>query len=263
MFVNHAEKFGLSQLYQLRGRVGRGRVQAYAYFLYHGQKLALDAKKRLRAIVEASELGAGFQIAMKDLEIRGAGEILGASQAGSMKDAGVSHFIRMLQKTVEEIKSGEISGEVEEEENVTVEIPLSAYIPVEFIPDADEKIQVYQELASAESIKELRSIKKDIEEDYGELPVEVENLVKVIQLKLALKEANLAAVRVHKVSHKSYEVVLRMGKNFTPDQLFDLIGKSSKKWVITANAIKLEMPHLPITWYEELLEDVKLLKKKR
>ncbi len=259
LLVNKAEKFGLSQLYQLRGRVGRGRTQAYAYFLYQGQKLEIDARKRLRAIVEASELGAGFQIAMKDLEIRGAGEILGANQSGAMKDTGVSHFVRMLNKTVEEMKSGAIASEVEEEENVTVEIPLSAYIPPHFIPNADEKIQVYQELASSENETHLEDIKKDLKEDYGVLPIEVENLCKVIALKLALKEANMSAVRVHKLSHKAFEITLRMGKKFQPDQLFNLIGKSTKKWVITANAIKLNLDKLPVTWYQELLADSKLL----
>jgi len=259
LFVNRAEKFGLSQLYQLRGRVGRGRTQAYAYFLYQGQKLEVDARKRLRAIVEASELGAGFQIAMKDLEIRGAGEILGANQAGAMKDAGVSHFVRMLHKTMDEIKSGEIGTEVEEEENVSVEIPLSAYIPPSFIPSADEKIQVYQELASSESAEDLEEVKKDLRDDYGELPTEVENLCKVIRLKLALKAAHMSGVRVHKASHKSHEIILRMGKGFTPDQIFGLLKNTKAKWVITAEALKLELPILPVTWYQDLLATVEWL----
>lgn len=256
LFVNRAEKFGLSQLYQLRGRVGRGRTQAYAYFLYHGQKLEVDARKRLRAIVEASELGAGFQIAMKDLEIRGAGEILGANQAGAMKDAGVSHFVRMLHKTMDEIKSGEISTEVEEEENVTVEIPMNAYIPPSFIPNADEKIQVYQELASSESAEHLEDIRKDLRDDYGDLPIEVENLCKVIRLKLALKAANLSGVRVHKTSHKAHEIVLRMGQNFSPEQVFGLLKNTQAKWTITASSLKLELPILPVTWYNDLVATV-------
>ncbi len=261
LLVNRAEKFGLSQLYQLRGRVGRSRTQAYAFFLYHGQKLELEAKKRLRAIVEASELGSGFQIAMRDLEIRGAGEILGASQSGAMKNVGVSHFMRMLNKTVEEMKSGEISSEIEEEETITVEIPLSAYIPPSFIPNANEKIQVYKELASAENPKHLEEIRHDLLEDYGHLPVEVENLCKVIKLKMLLREANISGVRIHKTSHKSHEIVLRMGINFKPDQVFGLIKNSTKKWTITATAIKLAVEKLPVSWYEDLLKEVVLLKK--
>ncbi len=202
LIVNRAEKFGLSQLYQLRGRVGRSRTQSYAYFLYSGQKLELDSKKRLRAIVEASELGAGFQIAMRDLEIRGAGELLGASQSGTMKTVGVSHFMRVLNKTVEQMKSGEVSTEIEEEENVTVEIPLSSYIPPNFIPTADEKIQVYKELAGADSEEALDDLRADLKEDYGTLPVEVENLIKVIKLKMALKNANLVAIKMNRFAQE-------------------------------------------------------------
>ncbi len=259
LFVNRAEKFGLSQLYQLRGRVGRGRTQAYAFFLYQGQKLAVDAKKRLRAIVESSELGAGFQIAMRDLEIRGAGELLGSSQSGAMKDTGVSHFIRMLNQMVEKMKNGEHVVEEEENENVTVEIPLSAYIPPSYIPNANEKIQVYQELASSKTPKSLEDYRKDLELDYGELPIEVENLVRVIRLKMALKKANLSGLRLSKKSHKEYEILIRLGKKFSPDQLFGLIKNSDKKWIITANAIKLKLDKLSVTWYKELLEDVELL----
>ncbi|MDH3324205.1 MAG: transcription-repair coupling factor [Candidatus Peregrinibacteria bacterium] len=263
LIVDRAEKFGLSQLYQLRGRVGRSRTQAYAYFLYSGQKLELEAKKRLRAIVEASELGSGFQIAMRDLEIRGAGEILGASQSGTMKTVGVSHFMRVLNKTVEEMKSGEISAEVEEEENVTVEVPLSAYIPPNFIPNADEKIQVYKELASAGSPEALKDLRKDLVEDYGSLPTEVESLLRVIRLKMSLKDSNLVGVKINRASHKKYEVVLRMGTKFTPDQIFPLIQNSKNKWVITATAIKLSLEKLPVDWFQVILKDIELMKVKK
>lgn len=259
LFVNRAEKFGLSQLYQLRGRVGRSRTQAYAYFLYHGQKLEVEAKKRLRAIVEASELGSGFQIAMRDLEIRGAGEILGANQSGAMKTVGVSHFMRMLAKTMEDMKSGEISTEVEEQENVTVDIPLSAYIPAGFIPNVNEKIQIYQELAAAENIEHLTQIKAEIREDYGKLPQEVENLCKVIALKLLLRDTNIEGVKLSRSSHRNYELVLRMGKKFTPDQIFGLLKNSQKKWNITATAIKLKLENLALSWYDDLVRDIRYL----
>ena len=262
LLVNHAEKFGLSQLYQLRGRVGRRRIQAYSFFLYHGQRLELEAKKRLRAIVEASELGSGFQIAMRDLEIRGAGEILGASQSGAMKTVGVSHFMRMLNKTVEEMKSGEISSEIKEEESITVEVPLSAFIPASFIPNTDEKIQIYKEFASAENIEHLEELKKELREDYGHLPTEVINLYKVIKLKLLLRKTNLAGVKIHKSSYKQYETVLRMGNEFKPEQIFELVKNSQKKWIITANALKLSTETLPVNWYEELIGEIKWLELK-
>lgn len=261
LFVNRAEKFGLSQLYQLRGRVGRSRTQAYAYFLYQGQRLKPDAKKRLRAIVEASELGSGFQIAMRDLEIRGAGEILGANQAGAMKEAGVSHFIRLLNKTVEAMKSGDLATEESHEsENISVEIPLSSYIPPNYIPIADEKIRVYQELAGAKTSQELLETKKDLIEDYGNLPKEVENLCKVICLKMKLRKSNLSGLRLQKISHKAHEVVLRFGKNFSPEQLFHLIQKSKFKWTVGTTSMKLQIDHLLVGWYETLLMEIDLLK---
>ncbi len=256
LIVNRAEKFGLSQLYQLRGRVGRSRTQSYAFFLYHGQKLELSAKKRLRAIVEANELGSGFQIAMRDLEIRGAGEILGASQSGTIKTVGASHFIRMLNKTVEEMKRGEISTEIEEEVNISVELPLSAYIPTEFIPDENERIRTYQELAGSADEKELREFMLELREDFGEIPKEVENLAKIIRIKMILREANLEGVKINKSSHKNYELVLRMGKKFSPEQIFGLLQNSDKKWVITNNAIKLKFETLSLNWYDELVQDV-------
>ncbi len=263
LIVSRAEKFGLSQLYQLRGRVGRGRTQAYAFFLYHGQKLALEAKKRLRAIVEANELGSGFQIAMRDLEIRGAGEVLGVNQAGTIKNVGVSHFMRMLNKTVDQMRRGEISEEIEETENITVEIPLSAYIPVNFIPNTAEKIRVYQELASAETIDHLDEMRRDLRLDFGILPLEVENLCRVIRLKMLLRATNLSGVKINRSSHKSYEMVLRMGRNFTPDQIFGLVQKGKYQWTITGTALKLKLDQLPVNWYDELVSDIILLAVKK
>ena len=199
---------------------------------------------------------------MRDLEIRGAGEILGASQSGAMKTVGVSHFMRMLNKTVEEMKSGEISSEIKEEESITVEVPLSAFIPASFIPNTDEKIQIYKEFASAENIEHLEELKKELREDYGHLPTEVINLYKVIKLKLLLRKTNLAGVKIHKSSYKQYETVLRMGNEFKPEQIFELVKNSQKKWIITANALKLSTETLPVNWYEELIGEIKWLELK-
>lgn len=259
LIVSRAEKFGLSQLYQLRGRVGRGRSQAYAFFLYHGQKLALESRKRLRAIVEANELGSGFQIAMRDLEIRGAGEVLGVSQSGAIKNVGVSHFMQMLTKTVEQMKRGELSAEMEETENITVEIPLSAYIPAGFIPNATEKIKVYQELASADTPEQLKELRRELRVDFGVLPLEVENLCRVIRMKLLLRDTNLVGVKITKSSHKSYEIVLRMGKKFTPDQIFGLVQQGTHQWTIAATALKLKLDTLPVNWYDMLMGEIELL----
>ena len=154
LIVDNAERLGLAQAYQLRGRVGRSKTQAYAYFLYHSQKLDDTAKKRLRAIVEASELGSGFQIAMRDLEIRGAGDILGAKQHGSINAIGVTHFTRMLKQAIENIKSGKnhIDFINKPKEETLIELPITAFIPDTYIEDQIDKIKYYQQLASCDNL---------------------------------------------------------------------------------------------------------------
>jgi transcription-repair coupling factor (superfamily II helicase) len=209
LIVNEAERFGLAQLYQLRGRVGRGKTQAFAYLLYHTQKLKDDAKKRLRAIVEACELGSGFQVAMRDLEIRGAGEILGASQAGTMNTVGVSHYLRMLKNAVEEMKSGG-KAEIEEEIPVEILLPVEALIPNFYIPDSDEKISVYQKLAGSEDDATLSEFEADLRDEYGELPKQVQNLFAVLRLKLVCRKAGVIRVKSESRSRTANDVVLSL-----------------------------------------------------
>ena len=256
LIVNHAEKFGLSQLYQLRGRVGRGRTQAYSYFLYHNQKLDSEAKKRLRAIVEASELGSGFQIAIRDLEIRGAGEILGASQSGTMKSVGVTHFMKMLQSTISKIEAGESVVSSHNEEQITVELPLSSYIPSHYIPSVDEKIQVYQELANSTDEESLDAIIADMTDDYGMRPLEVDNLIRVLKLKMLMKRAHLIGIKVRQISHNKAQIVIRMSKDLRIDKLLEMLKTTDNKWIMTADAMKLEYNVLPIDYYERVYNDI-------
>ncbi|MEK7523843.1 MAG: transcription-repair coupling factor [Patescibacteria group bacterium] len=259
LIVNNAEKFGLAQLYQLRGRVGRSRTQAYAYFLYHSQRLRLDAKKRLRAIVEASELGSGFQIAMKDLEIRGAGDILGVNQHGVINVVGVSHFIRMLNKAVEDLQTGRVTEEVTEEPEVSIELPLTAYIPDDYIVNAKEKINIYQRLAAADSSDYLEEIKDDIIEDYGKLPREVLNLLRVIELKMLAKKAGITLVKAENIHMKvGKHIVLFMGKHVKPENIVYMLQHNSK-WQISGNKMRINIEFLGLNWFDELRECVKLL----
>lgn len=254
LIVNNADQFGLSQLYQLRGRVGRSRKQAYTYLLYAGQRLSVDAKKRLRAIVEASELGSGFQIAMKDLEIRGAGDILGANQHGVIKSVGVSHFVRMLNQTIEDMKAGTYSDEIEvrPEENVTVELPLTSFIPETFIPDYKEKIAIYQKMSSMDSLDELRELKQNLQDEYGNLPDEVRNLFRVLEVKLLAKEANLLAVRIVSYTLQDKYLELHMSKRFTPYQVMNLLQNedNGNKWIISGDKLKIKLKDLGLDWYE-------------
>jgi transcription-repair coupling factor (superfamily II helicase) len=261
LIVNNAEKFGLAQLYQLRGRVGRSKRQAFAYFMYHGQRLKLDAKKRLKAIVEASELGSGFQIAMKDLEIRGAGDILGAKQHGVINVVGVSHFIRMLNKAVEDLKAGRVMRE-EEPEDISVELPISAFIPDQYITNTKEKVAVYQKLSAADSVVYLQDIREEVIADYGTLPGEVINLFKVIEMKINARQAGVVGVKAESVYlTKDKEIILHMSNLVKPEHIMNLL-EYNNKWTISGNKLKIKIEDLGFQWEDELNNCLKKLAEK-
>jgi transcription-repair coupling factor len=258
LIVNNAERLGLAQLYQLRGRVGRGRTQAYAYFLYHGQRLKLDAKKRLRAIVEATELGSGFQIAMKDLEIRGAGDILGAKQHGVINVVGVSHFIRMLNKAVDDLKAGKVMRE-EEPEEISIELPLTAYITDTYIVSSRDKINVYQKMAGADNMDYLNEIKDELLDEYGKMPTEVINLFRILELKMLAKQAKLVSVKAEvDYTKKIKEVVLHMSSLVKPENIVNLLEYNSS-WYISGTRLKARIEDLGMHWFDELRASVEKL----
>jgi transcription-repair coupling factor len=267
LIVNEAERFGLAQLYQLRGRVGRSSLQAFAYFLYHTQKLKDDARKRLRAIVEACELGSGFQVAMRDLEIRGAGEILGAGQSGNMQTVGVSHYLRMLKSAVEELKSGEEGAE----EDITVEIllPFSALIPSYYIPDEQEKISVYQKLAGSEDEAILAEFEDDLLQEYGAPPKEVQNLFSILRLKLACRRSGVVRVKVEDVDRTSREVVLTLSPRVTAQEIMQLL-KVNPQWRITGSMLRLREEEIvraggknEVAWIGVLTKQIEALQPKK
>ena len=260
LIINEAEHFGLSQLYQLRGRVGRGKVQAYAYFLYHTQRLQDDAKKRLRAIVEASELGSGFQIAMRDLEIRGAGEILGGEQSGHMKTVGMSHFLRLLKKTVEEMQSG-ARAESAIEDTIEINLPVEAYIPGFYIPDEQEKINVYQKLAGSEDESILEEFEKDLLEEYGEMPDQVENLFQILRFKMAARRAGVTRVKAEIKGAKT-DIVLALAERVKAEHIIPMLAKNPK-WKVSGQTLRIDQADLGAGWFAKLKEDVKSIKVKK
>ncbi len=266
LVVNEAEHFGLSQLYQLRGRVGRGKVQAFAYFLYHSQKLKEDAKKRLRAIVEACELGSGFQVAMRDLEIRGAGEILGASQSGTMQTVGVSHYLRLLKQAVEELRSGK-KEEIEEDLQVEIQLPVEALIPSFYITESDDKISVYQKLAASEDEAILSEFERDLEEEYGPIPVQVRHLIEILRLKMACRRSGVARVKAEDAGRKGHDIVLQLSSRVTAKEIMQLIAENPQ-WKISGSSLRISEEGLKSKsksgdWLNELTREVKLLHKKK
>ena len=258
LIVDNAENLGLSQMYQLRGRIGRGRTQAYAYFLYQTRQLRLDAKKRLKAIVDASELGAGFQVAMRDLEIRGAGDILGVNQHGTIKVVGMNHFLRMLNKTIEELRAGKITPDETTMQDISIELPLTAYIPDTYIPDTKDKINAYQKLSSVDNNELLMELKDDLVIEYGHLPKEVANLFQILEIKIKAKMAGLINVKSIAMGNAGRQIVLHMSPSVTAEQIMNLL-KYSPKWLISGDKLKIDLKELGFNWTEKLKENIHLL----
>ena len=194
LIVNDADRLGLAPLYQLRGRVGRGSNRAYAYFLYgKGKRLTPQAQRRLKTIFEATELGAGFRIAMRDLEIRGAGNLLGAEQSGRIGAVGFDLYCRLLQEAVEDLRAGRIER-APAPPPPTIDLPLSAHIPEDFVPDLDMRLTLYQRLAKLTSTKQVDDMAEEFQDRFGPLPPQVKNLLYAVKVKILAVEAGIQSI---------------------------------------------------------------------
>ena len=192
MIIHNADKFGLAQLYQLRGRVGRSQRQAYCYCLYTKSKeITSDAVQRLKAIKEFTTLGSGYQIAMRDVEIRGVGNILGTKQHGHMVNVGFDTYCQLLEETVHELQ-GEI---VDKTPPTIVDINVTAFIPDEWVGSSEQKMIEYKRLADVKSEVELDYITEEWKDRFAKPPESVENLIKLIRLRLAATEAKISLIR--------------------------------------------------------------------
>jgi transcription-repair coupling factor (superfamily II helicase) len=193
MIVNDADRFGLAQLYQLRGRVGRSNHQAYCYLLYQGHKsLSEDAKARLEAIREFTHLGSGLQIAMRDLEIRGAGNLLGAAQSGFIASVGFETYCEMLAEAIAARRG--VGSTMEERREAVIDVKISAFIPTDYIPQVSQKIGVYQQLAKARSEAEVDEIAAGVRDRFGPFPKPLEHLVELTKLRAVALEKHVTRV---------------------------------------------------------------------
>lgn len=203
MIIDDADRLGLSQLYQLRGRVGRSNRTAYAFLMYKRDKMLKEiAEKRLQAIKEFTELGSGFKIAMRDLEIRGAGNLLGGKQHGHMEAVGYDLYCKMLNDAVRALK-----GEINDEDNfdTTVEIDIDAYIPATYIKSEFQKLDMYKRIAEIENEEEFLNMQDEMLDRFGELPKPVNNLLNIALIKALAHEADIT-----NVIHKNNEVNIIM-----------------------------------------------------
>ena len=257
MIVHNADKMGLSQLYQLRGRVGRANRIAYAYFIYTKDKILTEvAEKRLKALKDFTELGSGFKIAMRDLEIRGAGNMMGSSQHGHMAAIGYDLYCRMLEDTIKLIK-GEIENEPIE---TSVDIKVDAFIPSSYITDEIQKIEVYKKIAAIENINDFMEIKSELEDRYSSIPDSVYNLMDIAYIKSickglyiedikeTAKELRFKFVKGYKGFEDIYSVLLNQYK----DDVILYFGETPSFAIKLAN-IKKETA---LEYYKKLLEDI-------
>src|SRR5436305_538280 len=246
IIVNNAAYFGLSQLYQLRGRVGRATHQAYAYFLYNkDSKLTPVQEKRLRAIFEATELGAGFRIAMKDLEIRGAGNLLGAEQSGFMNSVGFDLYCKLLAEAVQELqgKQAEVAAP-----SISVDLPLDAYLPDEFIGDRALKVNFYQRLANLSQPEQVEAMAAEMSDRFGALSKPVQNLLAIVRLKVEAAQLGFESITV-----KENAFILIVKRSVTPNRIA-LYRRFRNEAQVQQGVIRIPQRLLGSNWLEQLRE---------
>ena len=268
LIVNRADTFGLAQLYQLRGRVGRSARRAYAYLLIPPSKSITEtAEKRLKTMMAATELGAGFQIAMKDLEIRGAGNILGANQSGHIYAVGFDLYTRMLADAVESLRAQRASrpangvgpdGEKLEESApsettvppAVVDIGIPANLPPEYVTDLPMRLGLYRRLVNAGKLEEIAEIEKELADRFGPLPWQVHNLLFVTRLKINATRAGISSI-----SREENKLVLRLHSDIggARQPLRRLLGPSVD---VGNTQVRMDMGALTEGWEGPLAEVV-------
>jgi transcription-repair coupling factor (superfamily II helicase) len=221
ILINRADALGLSQLYQLRGRVGRGAHRAYAYLLIPGEHaLTADAERRLEAIQDLSALGSGFRLASMDLEIRGAGNLLGAEQSGMLAAVGYETYMEMLEQTIDELRGVMRDPEIDPE----IRLPIPARLPDAYVANVNQRLVLYKRLASSREDAEVDRIRDEILDRYGPLPTEAENLIGVIRLKVLARKLGVLAIDAAK-----QEIFLTVAETpkFDPQRLVNLLTQAN------------------------------------
>jgi len=225
IIIDKADKLGLAQLYQLRGRVGRGAARAHAYLLFDRYRaLSGPAQKRLQAIFEATELGAGFQIALRDLEIRGAGNLLGAEQSGQIGAVGFDLYVRLLADEVERLKAlreGRAPPPPKTEQAPPViDLPLSAYLPASYVDEMNVRLALYQRMAAVETPEQAEAIARELRDRFGPPPPRAEDLLFAVRVRALVRQA-----AVRGVQREGDELVVHAGDGVSPrERLHDFAG---------------------------------------
>jgi transcription-repair coupling factor (superfamily II helicase) len=235
LIVNRADQFGLAQLYQLRGRVGRSEKEAFAYLLIPGEELITqDALKRLKVLKRFTELGSGLKIALHDLEIRGAGNLLGASQSGHIAAVGLELYTQLLDQEVKRLKGEPVEVETEPE----ILCPFPAFLPEEYVASTGERLLLYKRLSSSKSETELNKIKEEIRDRFGPYPPTVNNLFEVIEMKILARKLGISKL---KLSYDSPSVEFSKQVKINVDRLLTMVKKDRNLKLKPGENISLEL----------------------
>jgi transcription-repair coupling factor (superfamily II helicase) len=226
MFIDRADHFGLAQLYQLRGRIGRSKERAYCYLLVPGAgELTDDARRRLETLQRFSDLGAGFQIASHDLEIRGGGELLGTKQSGAIAAVGFETYVAMLEEAVAELRGSPIHRARDPELSVSV----PGYIPDDYVPDTGRRLDLYKRLSGADDEDEIRALVDEIADRYGNRPSEVDLLAELMILKIYGRQIGAQSIEL---TDTRLAVALGPDTPLSPDAVAQLVSRD-RRWRLT------------------------------
>ncbi len=247
IILENADCLGLSQLYQLKGRVGRSNRLSFAYFTYHeGKVLDSVAQKRLGAIREFTEFGSGFKIALRDLEIRGAGNILGKEQHGNMNMVGYDMYCLLLEQAVKELKGEKVTETV----NTSVDLKVSAYIPEKSVPDEKQRIEVYRRIASISTEDEMREIEEEYIDRYGDVPKSVDNLMNI-----ALIRSYASSLCISDISIKDDIVVFTIEGEINPRAIVEVMDQFKGKMMFSSGSVS----YLSYKYEENILGNIKII----
>ena len=237
IIINRADRFGLADLYQIKGRVGRSREKAYAYLLAPEEEaLSEVARKRLRAIQELSELGAGFRIAAQDLETRGAGNLLGKQQSGHIAAIGIDLYTQMMEEAMAELKGEEIAQETDTQINMRA----SAFLPEDYINDVSLRLAAYKELSGVADEARLRDLVDELRDRYGNLPEPAANLVEIMSVKLIAQKAQVARIDAGK---NAVNITFSPGAKISTDRVMIQLKKNKGRMkLIPEYTLQISLP---------------------
>ncbi|CAL4321961.1 transcription-repair coupling factor [Buchnera aphidicola] len=261
IIIENADHFGLSQLHQLRGRVGRSNYQAYAWLLVHNfKKITEDAKKRLEAFLSIDDFGAGFSLANQDLEIRGVGELLGKEQSGHINSIGFNLYIKILKKTVKSIQHGDclsLNELIKKQPEIDLSVPV--LLPKNYIADVNTRLYFYKKIASTSNIEEVKKVEYELHDRYGKIPDETKNLLLISEIRLLAEQ--LGINRIKSNDHEGF-IEFDTKNDINIKYLLQLLQEEQHVWkIISTTKLKfiknLNNNFLRITWIKDLLKKFK------